>query len=87
LDRPLEFRFEDGSVDAIGLDAEWRPTDRVRLAIGAAHYAEGRQRPDAASFDWNQTRLTARVTLVLQSETDATPLPPARRPLPRPAAR
>ena len=40
LDRPLEFRFEDASVDAFGLDAEWSPTDRLRLAIGGARYCE-----------------------------------------------
>jgi hypothetical protein len=81
LDRPLEFRFQDVSVDALGLEAEWRPTDRLRLALGAAHYSETRDRPDPAAFDWNQTRLTARVTLVLQSQADGLPLPPAQ-PLP-----
>ena len=87
LDRPLEFRFQDASVDALGFEAEWRPTDRLRLALEAAHYAETRDRPDAAAFDWNQTRLTARVTLVLRSQTDNAPLPPALPPLPRAGVR
>jgi hypothetical protein len=83
LERPLEFRFQEASVKALGLDAEWRPMEQLRLALGAAHYAETRDRPDAAAFDWNQTRLMARVTLVLRSETDVVPLPPAQPALPR----
>ena len=87
LDRPLEFRFEEASVDAFGLDAEWSPTDRLRIALGAARYAEDRERPDAAAFDWDQTRLHARVTLLLRSDTDAVPLPPALRARPRAGSR
>jgi hypothetical protein len=83
LERPLEFRFQEASVKALGLDAEWRPMEQLRLALGAAHYAETRDRPDASAFDWNQTRLMARVTLVLRSETDVVPLPPAQPALPR----
>jgi hypothetical protein len=87
LERPLEFRFQESSVDALGFDAEWRPSERLRLAVGAAHYAEARDRPDAAAFDWNQTRLMARVTLVLRSQADNVPLPPALPPLPRAGVR
>jgi hypothetical protein len=87
LERPLEFRFEESSVDALGLDAEWSPTDRLRIAAGAARYAEDRARPDAAAFDWDQTRLHARVTLLLRSDTDAVPLPPALRARPRAGSR
>ena len=79
LDRPLEFRFQDASIDAFGLDGEWRPTDRLRIAIGVARYNEARDRPDAAAFDWDQTRLHAGVTLLLRSDTDVAPLPPALR--------
>jgi hypothetical protein len=77
FERPLEFRFQDASVDALGLEAEWWPSDRLRLAAGAVHYWEARNRPDAAAIDWNQTRLTARATLVLRSQADVVPLPPA----------
>jgi hypothetical protein len=87
LERPLEFRFEEASVDAFGLDAEWSPTDRLKLAVGLARYAENRDRPDAAAFDWDQTRLHARVTLLLHSDTDAVPLPPAMRQRPRAGSR
>jgi hypothetical protein len=87
LDRPLEFRFEEASIDAFGLDAEWSPIDRLRIALGAARYAEDRERPDAAAFDWDQTRLHARVTLLLRSDTDGVPLPPALRARPRAGSR
>ena len=87
LDRPLEFRFEEASVDVIGFDAEWSPADRLRLSLGGARYSEARDRPDAAAFDWDQTRLHARVTLLFRSETDALPLPPALRRRPPAGAR
>ena len=79
LDRPLEFRFEEAGVDVVGFDAEWRPTARIRLGLGGAHYAEDRRRPDASGFDWNQTRLNARVTLVFGSGADQGRLPRALR--------
>jgi hypothetical protein len=79
LDRPLEFRFEEASVEVLGLEVDWRPSDRLGFGVGAAHFSEDRDRPDAAAFDWNQTRLHARATLFLRSETDAIPLPPAIR--------
>jgi hypothetical protein len=79
LDRPLEFRFEEAGVDVFGVDAEWRPTGRVRLAVGGAHYAEDRRRPDASGFNWNQTRLNARVTLLFGGGADRARLPRALR--------
>jgi hypothetical protein len=87
LDRPLEFRFQDASVDVVGLDAEWSPGERLRFALGAAHYSETRDRPDAAAFDWNQTRLHARATLILRSDSDTPRLPPALRRRPRAGTR
>ncbi|HJR17717.1 MAG TPA: hypothetical protein VJ808_12745 [Gemmatimonadales bacterium] len=80
LDRPLEFRFEEAGVDVIGLDAEWRRSDRLRFALGGAHYSTDRRRPDASGFDWNQTRLHARVTLHFGTGADYAPLPRAVRP-------
>ena len=38
---------------------------------------EDRQRPDAAAFSWNQTRVSARVVLALASNADLRGLPPA----------
>lgn len=79
LDRPLEFRFQEASVDVLGLEADWKVLEAVRLGVGGARYSESRDRPDAAAFDWNQTRLHARVTLLLRSNADRAPLPPALR--------
>ena len=83
MDRPLEFRFNEASVDAVGIEAEWSASSQLRLAIGGARYWESRDRPDAAAFDWDQTRLHARVTLLLRSESDVFRLPPALRTRPR----
>ena len=83
LERPLEFRFNEADVRVFGLDAEWRPTDRLRLGLGGAHYDEKRERPDPAALDWTQTRLHGRITLLFGSGADRTPLPPALRTRPR----
>lgn len=77
LQRPLEFRYDDASVSVLGLEADWEVSDRMRTGAGIAHYWETRDRPDAAAFDWSQTRLTARVTLVFGGARPV-PLPPAR---------
>ncbi len=79
LERPLEFRFSEADVQVLGLDAEWEPTDRLRVGVGGAHYHEERQRPDPAALDWNQTRLHGRVTLLFGSGADRSPLPKALR--------
>lgn len=77
--RPLEFRFDDASLRAVGLDAEYRVNERLRFALTAARYFEDRKRPDAGAFDWNQTRIGARVTLLLSTNSDQMPLPRAVR--------
>jgi hypothetical protein len=87
LDRPLEFRFNDASVDVLGVDAEWSAGPQLLLAVGGARYWETRDRPDAAAFDWNQTRLHARVTLLFRSQSDVFRLPPALRSHPRAGSR
>ena len=68
LDRPLEFRFEEASVDVFGLE---RSGARERLRLGSVARTL-RRRPAPAGcrgFDWNQTRLNARVTLLFGSGT------------------
>jgi len=69
------------------MDAEWSLGNRLRLGVGGARYWETRDRPDAAAFDWGQTRLHARVTLLLRSEADVFRLPPALRTRPRAGSR
>ena len=77
--RPLELRFDDAQVDAVGVDAAYRASDRLQFALTGAQYFEERQRPDAGAFDWNQFRLHARVTWVFGSDADRLRLPPAIR--------
>ncbi len=83
LTRPLEFRFDEAGVVTYGLDAEFTPSARLRVGVSASGFEEERRRPDAAAFDWNQTRLSAYVTLVFGSAADRSPLPPAVRRPPR----
>ena len=87
LTRPLEFRLSQSELVVLGADAAWQAQRRLRFALGAAHYAETRDRPDAAAFDWNQLRLHARVTWLIASAPDAQPLPPAIRRAPESGAR
>lgn len=79
LTRPLEFRLNQSEIVVLGFDATWQAQSRLLFSVGAAHYAENRDRPDAAAFEWNQLRLHARATLVLSSMADANFLPPAIR--------
>lgn len=78
LERPLEFRYDDASVGTIGLEADWKVSDRVHAGGGITRYWETRARPDAAAFDWSQTRLDGRLTLLFGGAAGA-PLPSARR--------
>lgn len=71
LDRPLEFRAEDASVWMIGAAATFRPSDRWNVQADATRYAESRQRPDASGFDWNQVRISARLSFFFGSQIHA----------------
>lgn len=86
LQRPLEFRFDESRVKSIGLEAQADVTRELRLGLGGVYYREDRRRPDAAAFDWNQFRITARATLLLGRAADLQGLPPAVRRLPRGAS-
>jgi hypothetical protein len=77
--RPLEFRFSEAQVDAVGVDATFRASDRLVVALAGAKYFEDRRRPDAGAFDWNQFRVQARITWVFGSDADKLRLPPAIR--------
>jgi hypothetical protein len=80
LTRPLEFRFDEATLDQVGLEASWRPSERWQLDLSAARYLEERDRPDPARLDWDQTRLTARLVLLVGSADDLLRLPKGRRP-------
>jgi len=79
LTRPLELRFDDAQVDAVGIDASFRASERLRIAVAGAQYFESRRRPDAAAFDWNQFRLSAQVSWTFGTDADRLRLPPAIR--------
>ncbi|HKV72734.1 MAG TPA: hypothetical protein VJN62_15895 [Gemmatimonadales bacterium] len=71
LDRPLEFRLDDASVWMVGAAATWKASDRWNVQADATQYTESRRRPDTAGFDWNQTRISARLVLLFGSEVHA----------------
>jgi hypothetical protein len=78
--RPLEYRFDESKVKFIGIDAAYRLAQRFQFRVRADYYDEDRDRPDAAAFTWNQTRLSADLTFYLSSKVTASPLPPGRMP-------
>lgn len=82
LDRPLEFRFDQSSLQLYGAEVLYRPSPRASFQLNASGYAEDRERPDAAAFDWNQLRVSARVVLLFGSGADFADLPPAVRRMP-----
>lgn len=77
LNRPLEFRFDEATLHFVGAEAEWRSSERWRGALAATRFFEKRDRPDAAAFDWNQTRIVARVSVFLGWVSEQAALPPA----------
>ena len=83
LQRPLEFRFNESKLWTVGIEAQADATQQLTLGVGAVYYDERRHRPDAAAFDWNQVRLTARAVLLLGNGADLRGLPPAVRRLTR----
>jgi hypothetical protein len=80
--RPLEFRFNDAVVRTYGVDAQYLPSDRLRIGLALQRYAASHDRPDAAAFDWRQFRASLRVALAFGNGDDLPGLPPAIRILP-----
>jgi hypothetical protein len=77
VDRPLEFRYNDATVRAYGVDAQAEATPRVRVGFSATRYEEIHRRPDAGAFDWNQLRVSARVVVLFGAGAGTGGLPPA----------
>ena len=74
--RPLEYRFDASRARWFGLDVDARATDRFNVGFSLIQMNEERDRPDNAAFDWDQTRLTARLTYTFSSrENDRGRLP------------
>ncbi len=82
LDRPLEFRFDESSLDLIGLAVDCRPVSRLRVQLDASRYAEDRKRPDPGAFSWDQVRFSARVIMLFGGGADLGGVPPAVRGMP-----
>lgn len=77
LVRPLELRLADPALTWYGLSVDFRPTDQLRLSLGATRYDENRRQD--AGIDWSQTRLRATLSWLFGSDADRMPLPPAVR--------
>ncbi len=84
LERPLELRFQDAGVTWAGASANYHADERWRFGVTVDRYWESRDRPDAASFDWNQWRMSARISLTFRSGADRWLLPPGRPRAPAP---
>ena len=87
LGRPLEFRLDDASVVMFGGSLDYRPAGRWQFQADVTRYAESRNRPDAAAFDWNQLRCSARVVLLLGSGIRLAGVPEAVQAMPEAPAR
>jgi hypothetical protein len=85
LDRPLEFRFDESNVQWYSVGADVRLGRDWRWVSDLARMSERRDRPDPATLDWGQLRVSTRLVLSVGSNADRLPpgrLPPGR---PRPA--
>lgn len=76
LSRPLEYRWDQSVVLVYGMQASVVARDNLTFAFTLARYDEDRQRPDAASFEWDQLRFGAKAVLTFSS-ADRMPLPKA----------
>ncbi len=76
LSRPLEYRWDQSVVMLYGVQASVVARENVTVAFTMARYDENRERPDAASFEWDQVRFGAKVIMTFSS-ADRLPLPKA----------
>ena len=75
--RPLEYRWNDSKVWTLGFRGDLQLRDQLYLNAEAIRYDETRNRPDAAAFSWDQTRINLGVTLVFSSQMKTRGLHPA----------
>jgi len=81
--RPLEYRYDASTAKWIGVDADARVAERFSVGFSLVQMYEERDRPDAAAFDWNQTRLMGRLSYFFSSrEPDRRGLPDAVKRMP-----
>jgi hypothetical protein len=73
--RPLELRYDDARIWTYGAGLDWDASEGLRVSAQARRFEEERERPDAASFDWDQWRLSLAVTIVTGSGSPRLPEP------------
>jgi len=74
--RPLELRFDEAKVASTMARITWKPKARFRTSADIQWFDEERERPDAASFDWNHWQLSLATTIEFDSG-DGSNVPPA----------
>jgi hypothetical protein len=67
LNRPLEYRYETSMVQTVGFNVNWQALGNLQVSGIVNEIFEQRQRPDNSGFDWNQTQVSARVTIFFAS--------------------
>jgi hypothetical protein len=77
LEEPLELRFQNANLNYVGGSAAYRIAERWRVDASLDRYWGAQNRADASTFDLNQWRMSARVSLTLRSSADRW-LPPAQ---------
>lgn len=87
VERSLELRYNDAKLWQFGLDADAAVYRNLRVFGGAWYLNETRDRPDAATFDWNQMRFHLGVRYGFGTRADRSSLPPAILRIPEGGAR
>jgi hypothetical protein len=75
--RPLEYRWNDAKVWTYGFRGDFKVRNQFYLNFAVMRYDESRNRPDAAAFSWDQTRISAGLTMVFSSTMRSRSLHPA----------
>jgi hypothetical protein len=78
-ERPLEYRYDVSTLDWFGVGVERDLGNGSSAGLLIDRWMEDSDRPDAAAFGWDQTRIQARITWLLASSADRLPLPPGHR--------
>jgi len=75
--RPLEYRWNDSKVWSYGFRGDFQLRNQFFLNLAVMRYNESHDRPDAAAFSWDQTRISAGLTMVFSSTMRSRGIHPA----------